>query len=421
MGDLYFDDIEDRSYTDEMILQDVQRLVSSGQREGTVLDYKSDLSEKDNWPQTVAAFANSYGGLIVFGVEGKGDEPRRLSGFDPRGVEVRTKLSSMVLDRIQPRPEFFVRVISLGSAPGKEVALLRVSEGQSPPYMHSKGHEHRVYVRVGAQKAEPDYLQLLALLEKRRTSRSQSGESIGTIFDAGSQLVVYRPAGSNQVSQMFLRFIVAPSHHPIPVRLDLASERRFSQAIQEIRGTRGDIQSIRSRGATIFRVADGPYQEQRFGLSESGATGFISFPGIQTEKDGVIFAPRDFCKFVLQLLNVTTLFYERAARFYGPLQVLVEMSVPAGATLFDALPDRSGQVSPAHLFDPPLRRVSNQVRGQLEISMHPPLSDRLQTFLEAALNFIARAHGSVVGQEFGRAIESEIQSALSQLARARFV
>jgi hypothetical protein len=63
MGDLYFDDIEDRSYTDQMILADVDALVKSGQREGTVIDYKSDVYDQDNWPQTVAAFANSFGGL----------------------------------------------------------------------------------------------------------------------------------------------------------------------------------------------------------------------------------------------------------------------------------------------------------------------------------------------------------------------
>lgn len=170
MGDLYFDDIEDRSYTDQMILADVEALVKSGQREGSVVEYKSDLSELDNWPQTVAAFANSFGGLIVFGVEGKNDQPRRVSGFDPKGVEIKTKITSMVIDRIQPRPDFSVRVVTYDKDPTKEVALLRVSEGPNPPYMHSKDQEHRVYVRIGAQKAEVDYLQLTSLFEKRRMS-----------------------------------------------------------------------------------------------------------------------------------------------------------------------------------------------------------------------------------------------------------
>jgi predicted HTH transcriptional regulator len=131
MGDLYFDDIEDSSYTDKMILADVEALVKSGQREGTVIDYKSDVSEQDNWPQTVAAFANSFGGLIVFGVEGKNDQPRRVTGFDPKGVEIKTKLASMVIDRVQPRPDFSVRVVTFDSATKREIALVRVAEGRT--------------------------------------------------------------------------------------------------------------------------------------------------------------------------------------------------------------------------------------------------------------------------------------------------
>ena len=168
MRDLYFDDIENKTYSDTMILEDLRALIKAGQREGPLLDYKSDLSSKDNWPSTVAAFANTFGGLIVFGVEGKNDQPRRLSGFDPMGVEVRTKLTSMVLDRIHPRPYFWVRVVTHDQDPTREVALLRVAEGRNPPYTHSKDSEHRVYIRAGAQKAEADYLQLSAFLRSAR-------------------------------------------------------------------------------------------------------------------------------------------------------------------------------------------------------------------------------------------------------------
>ncbi|HYW38674.1 MAG TPA: ATP-binding protein [Terriglobales bacterium] len=184
MGDLYFDDIEDRSYSDDMILADLEALVKSGQREGTVIDYKSDVSDQDNWPQTVAAFANSFGGLIVFGVEGKNDQPRRVSGFDPKGVEIKTKLTSMVVDRIQPRPDFLVRVVTLDKNSGREVALLRVAEGRTPPYMHSKDQEHRVYTRIGAQKAEADYLQLSSLFEKKQRIASQVGLAVPSGFDS---------------------------------------------------------------------------------------------------------------------------------------------------------------------------------------------------------------------------------------------
>src|SRR5229473_2995217 len=130
MGDLYSDDIEDQAeYPDEEILKDVRALINAGQREGPILDYKKDVSDKDNWAEAAAAFANSFGGLIIFGVEGDGDQPRRITGFDPRGVEIKTKLTSTLLSRIQPRPDFRVRVVTHDTDRAKEVAVLRISEG----------------------------------------------------------------------------------------------------------------------------------------------------------------------------------------------------------------------------------------------------------------------------------------------------
>ena len=91
MGDLYFDDITDESgYPSDAVLRDIRALIGNAQREGQILEYKSDVSPKDNWLETVAAFANSFGGLIIFGVEGQGNQPRRLTGFDPKGLEAKT-------------------------------------------------------------------------------------------------------------------------------------------------------------------------------------------------------------------------------------------------------------------------------------------------------------------------------------------
>ena len=175
MLDLFSDEIEDQArYPDELILKQVRALVDAGQREGSILDYKKDVSEKDNWPEAVAAFSNSFGGLLIFGVEGKGDEPHRVTGFDPKGVEIKAKITSMLLSPIQPRPEFQIRMVRQDQDPGKEVAVVRISEGSHPPDTYSVGHEHRIYVRIGTQKAEADYLQLAALFEKRRKVESRA-------------------------------------------------------------------------------------------------------------------------------------------------------------------------------------------------------------------------------------------------------
>ncbi len=419
MGDLYFDDIEDRSYTDSMILADVEALVRSGQREGTVIDYKSDVSEQDNWPQTVAAFANSFGGLMVFGVEGKNDQPRRVTGFDPKGVEIKTKLTSIVIDRIQPRPDFSVRVVTFDKDATKEIALLRVAEGRNPPYMHSKDQEHRAYIRIGAQKAEVDYLQLLSLFEKRGRVVPRRDGSPERAFDMDPNFLIPAPDDPNRVSSQFFRLLLIPPSDVAPLRLSRETERRFAQCIGSIRGTAGDIPSLRSRVATVFRVSGEAYREQRFALSVGGTAGFVSYPFIRTDT-GPKFVPEHFCRYLLDFLCVSSLFYERAARFYGPLQLHVSLSIPGGADIFDGLPNHlSNRVGGAYLFDPPLDHVSQQVHTGLEVSMQPTLASRLQEYLETVLTDIARPHGSVLSAGFNDSMKEEVDRAVARLITAR--
>jgi hypothetical protein len=417
MGDLYFDDLESASYTDEMILADVETLVKSGQREGSVIEYKSDVSDQDNWPQTVAAFANSFGGLILFGVEGKGDQPRRVTGFEPKGVEIRTKLTSMVIDRIQPRPDFSVRVITFDKPTDREVALLRVGEGRRPPYLHSKGQEHRVYLRVGAQKAEADYLQLTALFEKRSGVGPIFEGSVDGAFGTDTNFFVPDPNQSTRGSAEHVKFVITlPSdvHGP---RLSGEVEHRFSRCIQDIRGNSGNIPTLRSRDATVFRVSGDAYREQRFALSAFGATGFMSYPAIRTER-GLQFVPEHFCKQLLDFLSISSLFHERALRFYGAVRLSVRMLLPGGASIFDGLPGRT-ESGGAYLFEPPLNHIAGYAEAEMEIDMHPALPNRLSEMLEFFLIDLARRHGSVLSAGFRGAVKQESEMAAAQLVRAR--
>lgn len=239
MPDLWIDDIQDTAkYPDSMILSDVQALLNAGQREDTVLDYKKDISDKDNWPETAAAFINAYGGLIIFGVEAKGDQPHKLTGFDPRGVETRARLSSTLFSRIQPRPEFQIRVVSLATDKTKELAILRLPEGVHPPYVHTKNHERRVYVRVGSQKAEADHLQLSALFEKRKKIESQAeasfaeltvGSSLLNVSPSLGAIAVHSP-GLPPASRHWYRFVIGPDDERAARRLTNDVEQQFKQA-----------------------------------------------------------------------------------------------------------------------------------------------------------------------------------------------
>jgi hypothetical protein len=127
-GGLYSDDIQDERDT---LLEASYRTFMHSSTRANVRD--RCLITRRTLPtrttgQTAAAFANSFGGLIIFGVEGKDDEPRRMTGFDPRGVEIKTKLTRSLLSRIQPRPDFRVRITNCTDQ-AKEVVVLRFRKG----------------------------------------------------------------------------------------------------------------------------------------------------------------------------------------------------------------------------------------------------------------------------------------------------
>jgi hypothetical protein len=323
----------------------------------------------------------------------------------------------MVIDRIQPRPDFSVRVVTFDKNTGKEVALLRVAEGRHPPYMHSKDQEHRVFVRIGAQKAEADYLQLSSLFERRGRTLANAEVSPEKAFGGDSQFVVPRPVGSNQVSPNVFRFVASPRNDTVSLFLNGETEHRFVQCINDIRGARGEM-PIRSRSATVFRVADDGYQEQRFGLSASGAVGFISYPGIVTER-GLMFVPEHFCTYLLQFLSISSLFYERVARFYGPLLLHATLSISGVAYLFDGPPQGAHPTRGAYLFEPPLDHISQHVQTELEVSLHPALPGRLLDYIEAVLTDMARPHGSVLSAGFKESMKGEANNAVSRLMSAR--
>ena len=79
--------------------------------------------------KTVAAFANGYGGSIVFGVESDEATVCGLDGIDP--VAERDRLAQLARSIVTPAPEATARVYEHD---GKTLLVLAVRRGTDPPY-----------------------------------------------------------------------------------------------------------------------------------------------------------------------------------------------------------------------------------------------------------------------------------------------
>jgi predicted HTH transcriptional regulator len=117
--------------------------------EGVRIDYK--LKEPSDFPETVAAFANTYGGLLLIGVESnkkKNNAPIALPGEVFVGGDVKARITGKILSQVTPRPDINVGVAAVLPHSDRYVVVVRVSPGSWPPYQFSYGDRVRIPMRI---------------------------------------------------------------------------------------------------------------------------------------------------------------------------------------------------------------------------------------------------------------------------------
>jgi predicted HTH transcriptional regulator len=133
--------------------------------EGKTLESKRDLSSSVNVLRTIVAFANSAGGVLVFGVE---DKTRSVKGIkDP--LDVQERLANIISTGISPPLMPAIEIL-----PWREKAVLVAEVFPSysrPHYLVAEGAEVGTYVRVGPSNRKADEP---IREELRRTVRNES-------------------------------------------------------------------------------------------------------------------------------------------------------------------------------------------------------------------------------------------------------
>lgn len=155
--------------SEDLDWQDVVDFVALGLPEGTIRDYKADFPA--DLEKTVAAMANTSGGLVIIGAteDRKTTRATGLPGI-PNGTGLGERVLNICISNIAPvlGPEVAVLADPTGT---RAAVVIRISQSHQAPHATSKNT--KVYLRRGSISNPEDYA-TLDELEWLRRGREKS-------------------------------------------------------------------------------------------------------------------------------------------------------------------------------------------------------------------------------------------------------
>src|SRR5437879_4133594 len=128
--DLYKTDLnrinEQDLYESIAAFASVSQPLSLRPHEGYLLDFKEGISPRTL--HNVASFANTFGGLLLLGVENDKGFSRSLKGIQFSG-EFKTHVASYLASNISPCPSFDIADCRLPNDQDRYLCVVRVREG----------------------------------------------------------------------------------------------------------------------------------------------------------------------------------------------------------------------------------------------------------------------------------------------------
>lgn len=133
--------------------------------ETTNIDYKEKLetSHPRSWLKSVSAFANTKGGILLYGVN---------DNIEPVGLEdveyTSSKITELINAKIIPTPRYELNSFCEN---GKDFLEVNIGDGPATPYYYNSDGRKTAYIRAGNQSIEaPDHvLQNLILKGQNKT------------------------------------------------------------------------------------------------------------------------------------------------------------------------------------------------------------------------------------------------------------
>jgi hypothetical protein len=245
--------------------------------ESSRVDYKEDMPQ--DLGNDVAALANSYGGLIFLGIrsdKNKNNIPVNWDGAQ-LGSDPSARISNHILSTVRPRPQFDTGLVKTASG---YIAIIRVNEGDYPPYEYEKGNTVRIPIRINDTTRQASVRDIEMLMERRKVTKDSAQKVIATLQPDSlfpSRLEGMPGGGASEVRNDRVHKILLAPHRPVRWRLDSPFERKLERWIKSAFSDTRSF-SLNFRSGTFYEVREirnqANYLQRVWRISNEGGLGF---------------------------------------------------------------------------------------------------------------------------------------------------
>ncbi len=125
---------------DKLRLKDIEKYLDTiDDDENFFIEFKEENIRNTQLTKEISAFANSFGGYILLGV----NDSKKIVGCSNIWTEL--KINTIICNGISPTPHFDIKKFDLKNS--KKLYIIKVEEGTNPPYITNDGY---IYHRVSS-------------------------------------------------------------------------------------------------------------------------------------------------------------------------------------------------------------------------------------------------------------------------------
>lgn len=134
-----------------------------------------EIKKPKSWCKSVSAFANTYGGSLIFGIS----DDNKVIGLESPDKDAEV-ISEIIKSRLDPIPEFKIR---FQKEEDRVLLIVDVLKGVETPYYYSGDGVLEAYVRMGNESVKASSIELKRLVLRGRNTTFDSQNSLYKVED----------------------------------------------------------------------------------------------------------------------------------------------------------------------------------------------------------------------------------------------